>query len=209
MRKTFTRRVGISYEELIEILKTRFINPSSTLIPKLERLGVPFSTIKALKDGAVASDEFGKLLPAGLDPAAYGGSSQSVADDGSNYAEVMGSITKTWVTNAYDDIMGLITLTNPTDEADLCSFATLEFHYSDPDKIDTPVRAFEFVRLIRFIRLWRKLGWTIEQTDKAIITLYPVDQIPDDPDDAVNLPAARRRLPDPAAAPWRVQAGHA
>src|SRR4029434_2872198 len=48
--KTFTRRVGITYEELIEILKTRFINPSSTLIPKLERLGVPFSTLKTLKD---------------------------------------------------------------------------------------------------------------------------------------------------------------
>ncbi|MGH9120034.1 MAG: hypothetical protein ACRD0A_19860 [Acidimicrobiales bacterium] len=189
--KDFTRRVGISYEEIIEILKTRFINPNSTLIPRLERLGVPFSTIKALKDGTTipgddfSSEDFGKLLPAGLDPVAYGGDPEALADDGSNYAEVMGSIMKTWVTSAYDDIMGLITASNPAE--DLCSFKSLEFRYSDPDKINTPVRAFEFVRLIRFIRLWRKLGWTIEQTDKAIIALYPVDQIPDDPDDAVNL----------------------
>ena len=90
--KDFTRRVGISYEEMIEILKTRFINPNSTLIPKLERLGVPFSTIKALKDGIMTSDEFGDLLPAGLDPVAYGGDPQALADDGSNYAQVMGSI---------------------------------------------------------------------------------------------------------------------
>ena len=51
--KAFTRRVGITYEEIIEILKTRFINPNSTLIPKLERLGVPFSTLKTLKDSAI------------------------------------------------------------------------------------------------------------------------------------------------------------
>ena len=49
--QVFARRVGITYEEIVEILKTRFVNPSSTLIPKLERLGVPFATLKALKDG--------------------------------------------------------------------------------------------------------------------------------------------------------------
>jgi peptidoglycan hydrolase-like protein with peptidoglycan-binding domain len=190
--KNFTRRVGISYEEIIEILKTRFINPNSTLIPRLERLGVPFSTLKALKDGvskdgtAFSSDDFGALLPAGLNPVAYGGDPQALADDGSNYAEVMGSIIKDWVTSAYDNIMSLIVVTNPTDEEDLCTFENLEFRYSDPDKIGTAIRVFEFVRLIRFIRLWKKLGWTIEQTDKAIIALYPADQTPDDTSDLVN-----------------------
>ncbi|MGH8511968.1 MAG: neuraminidase-like domain-containing protein, partial [Gammaproteobacteria bacterium] len=49
------------------------------------------------------------------------------------------------------------------------------------------LRPFEFYRLIRFIRLWKKLGWTIEQTDKAITALYPESQNPNSPDDAVNL----------------------
>ena len=49
--KQFARRVGITYEDLISVLKTRFINPNSDLIPKLERLGVSFATLKALKDG--------------------------------------------------------------------------------------------------------------------------------------------------------------
>jgi hypothetical protein len=69
----------------------------------------------------------------------------------------------------------------------LCGLDEVALRYADPAKIDDPVRAFEFVRLIRFIRLWKKLGWTIEQTDKAITALYPVDQVPTDPDDAVNL----------------------
>jgi hypothetical protein len=43
------------------------------------------------------------------------------------------------------------------------------------------------VWLLRFIRLWKKLGWSIEQTDKAITALYPADQLPNDADDNVNL----------------------
>jgi ABC toxin N-terminal region/Neuraminidase-like domain/Putative peptidoglycan binding domain len=190
--KNFTRRVGISYEELIEILKARFINPSSTLIPKLEALRVPLSTLKALKEGitssgdAFSSDDFGELLPAGLEPAAYDGDPEALAEDGSNYAPFMGSVIKNWVTSAYEEIMGMIVVTNPDDDEDLCNFDDLEFRYSDPDKIHMPIRAFEFVRLVRFIRLWKKLGWTIEQTDKAITALYPADQAPNQSSDVVN-----------------------
>ena len=33
--KAFTRRVGVMYEDIIELLKTKFINPNSALIPRL------------------------------------------------------------------------------------------------------------------------------------------------------------------------------
>jgi peptidoglycan hydrolase-like protein with peptidoglycan-binding domain len=170
--KEFTRRIGLSYEDIIEILRTRFVNPNSTLLPKLEALGVPFATLKTLKESQLTGQAWLDLLPKPLPEASqYGGN------------------IETWLKNDtnYENIMGLITLANPTDEEDLCSFDNLEFRYSDPDKIDANIRAFEFVRLIRFIRLWKKLGWTIDQTDKAITALYPVDLTPDDPDDAVNL----------------------
>ncbi|PTQ91460.1 PA14 domain-containing protein [Nitrosomonas nitrosa] len=169
--KTFTRRMGVSYEDIIEILHTRFVNPSATLVPKLERLYVPFITLKQFKDGAIDDTEFDKLLPQGLDDAQYGGD------------------IKAWVRNEanYANIMNLITLANPAGVEDICSFDKLEFRYSDPDKINKPIRAFEFYRLIRFIHLWKKLGWTIDQTDKAITALYPTDQTPNDMNDTVNL----------------------
>lgn len=172
--KTFARRLEISYEDIIDILKTRFVNPTSTLIPKLERLGVPFSTLKALKDGTISDAEFDALTPPGLDASEYGG-----------------DITA-WVKNAgnYANIMGMVTIANPTDEDDICSFEHLEFRYANPDNTANTLGAFEFLRLIRFIRLWRKLGWSIEHTDKAITTLYPPEHSPDDPVDAVN----RQRL---------------
>ncbi|HKX27952.1 MAG TPA: neuraminidase-like domain-containing protein, partial [Blastocatellia bacterium] len=167
--KQFTRRVEITYDEIIAILKTRFVNPNSYLIPKLERLGVPFATLKALKDGTITSADFDALLPQGAaapDPAAYGGD------------------IKAWVKNDanFSRIMGLIILADPTGSLDPCSFDNLEFRYSKPmtgaGDTSTRLGAVEFIRLLRFIRLWKKMEWTIEQTDAAICSLYRENMSP-------------------------------
>jgi len=176
--KQFTRRVGISYEELVAILKTRFVNPSSELIPKLERLGVSFATLKAFKEGMPDAD-FDNLLPKGAgapDPKAYGGD------------------IKAWVKNQanFDRIMKLITLTNipkdeDEDEDEEFDFADFELRHAQPmvNKADTSTRlsVVEFIRLLRFIRFWKKTGWTIEQTDAAICALYRTDLKPLTPGD--------------------------
>ncbi|MEM6436202.1 MAG: neuraminidase-like domain-containing protein, partial [Cyanobacteria bacterium P01_D01_bin.115] len=87
----------------------------------------------------------------------------------------------------YARMMGLVVLVNPTSETDVCRFDQLELRYANPDNATNQLRPFEFVRLMRFIRLWKKLGWTIEQTDTAIAALYPAEQLPDGTDDALNL----------------------
>lgn len=168
--KAFTRRFDITYEDLVNILKTRFINPHATLIPKLERLGVSLATLKAFKDGPMSDTEFDQALAPHLDASHYGGD------------------IKAWVKNEsnYNNIKGLITLNNPNDPNDLCNFDDLQLRYADssidPDKRNDLIRAVEFVRLYRFIRLWRALGWTIDQTDKAITALCPTDQDPSIPE---------------------------
>jgi Neuraminidase-like domain/Salmonella virulence plasmid 28.1kDa A protein len=169
--KKFARRVGISYQEVIDILQTRFVNPNSVLITKLERLGVAFLTLKQFKDGTISDVDFDKLLPDKLDLTQYGGDVKAWVKNDDNYAR----------------IMSLIALTNPNAVGDPCSFDRLEFRYTNPDRNTNQIRPFEFIRLIRFIRLWKKLGWTIDQTDKAIAALYPPDQILNAPDDATNL----------------------
>jgi Neuraminidase-like domain/Salmonella virulence plasmid 28.1kDa A protein/Putative peptidoglycan binding domain len=167
--KAFSRLMGLSYEELVEILKTRFVNPHSTLVPKLERLGVPFLALKALKDGILSDADFDALVT-NVDPTEFGND------------------IKGWVKNDenYTRIMSLITLTDPTGEDSGTSFDKVELRYANPVTANT-LRPFEFHRLGRFIRLWKKLGWTIEQTDKAIVALYPDNQIPNSTDDQVNL----------------------
>lgn len=169
--KAYSLRIDISYVELIEILKTRFVNPQSTLIPRLERLGISFATIKAYKDGAISDEQLEEALSPHLDESKYDGDIKAWLKDDANFK----------------NIMSLITLTDPESAEDVCSFDKLEFRYANPDNSSVHVRPFEFIRLIRFIRLWKKLGWTIEQTDKTISALYPSDQMPDDSDNDVNL----------------------
>jgi hypothetical protein len=170
--KQFSRRLDISYEDLVSILKTRFVNPDSDLIPKVERLGVPIAALVALKNGTITGPEFDSLLPVGagaLDPAEYGA-------DGIN----------AWVTQDanFDRIMGLIVLTDPSNDpaSDPCDFDILELRHArpttGPDDTSTRLGAAEFVRILRFIRLWWKTGWTIEQTDATICALFREDLAP-------------------------------
>ena len=181
--KLFSRHVGITYDDLVAILQTRFVNPNSDLIPKLERLGVALVTLKALKDGTITDAAFDALLPQGpaaLDPAEYGGDIKAWVKDDANFAR----------------IMALITLTDPTGNPDPCNFDTLEFRFAKPmvDGNDTTTRlgAAEFIRLLRFVRLWKTMNWTVEQTDAAICALYRTDLSPltaDDVDTAAKLDA--------------------
>jgi len=169
--KEFSRRAEISYEDVVALLGTQFINSNSNLIPKLSKLGVNIAMLVELKtkNDAATDLKFEALLPQGaatLDPAEYGGD------------------IKKWVKdpNNFDRIMGLITLTDPSANPDPCDFDQLEFRFAKPmtgaGDTSTRLGTVEFVRMLRFIRLWKKIGWTIEQTDAAICALYNGDLTP-------------------------------
>ncbi|HXA84465.1 MAG TPA: neuraminidase-like domain-containing protein [Candidatus Dormibacteraeota bacterium] len=169
--KKFSRRAEISYQDVVSLLTARFINPNSDLIPKLSKLGVNIAMLVELKtkNNAATDKKFDDLLPQGAaapDPAEYGGD------------------IKKWVKdpNNFNRIMGLITLTDPASSPDPCNFGNLEFRFAKPmaDANDKSTRLGtpEFVRMLRFIRLRKKTGWTIEQTDAAICSLYRADLKP-------------------------------
>lgn len=168
--KRYSRKLGLSYEELIEITRTQFINPHSHLIPKLEKLHVNFATIQSFLDGTLPEAAFNALLPDDLDPAAYGGD------------------VNAWLRDHEAEIMSLIVLADPTGSEEICSFENVELRYALPDFDNNSLRPLEFLKLLRFIRLWRKLGWSIEQTDKAMAALYPEEQrpAPDDDEDTAR-----------------------
>ena len=171
--KRFARRIGVSYEELVRVLGTQFVNPNAALIPKLLRLGVPFITLKRLKDGAITDAQFLAAIAPRLDASEYGGNIAAWVKDAANYSR----------------IMGILTLVDPTaapDAPDLCNFDNLELRYSLPDNGANAARGIEYLKLLRFIRLWRRLGWPIDLVDQAITSLYPADQLPGQPLEADN-----------------------
>jgi hypothetical protein len=169
--KAFSRRAEISYQDVVSLLSARFINPNSDLIPKLSKLGVNIAMLVELKtkNDAATDKKFDDLLPQGAaapDPAEYGGDIKKWVKDVDNF----------------NRIIALITLTDPTSSPDPCNFANLEFRFAKPmagpaDK-STRLGVPEFMRMLRFIRLWKKTGWTIEQTDAALCSFYRSDLKP-------------------------------
>jgi pSer/pThr/pTyr-binding forkhead associated (FHA) protein len=210
----FSRRLGVSYDDLVSIVSTQFINPNAALIPRLEALSASFATLAELNatvgtSGSIAA-QFIAALPAGLDAMEYGG------NDPGDYQAVVA-----WVTNPanYQRIMSIITIANPAGTQDDCSGAALQLRYSNPDNTTNVLSGTDFLKLIRFIRLWGKLGpllgdaddaVTIEQTDDIIAALYPVVDVPAapaDPPDYAASDAANRPLLDAGFATLLRRAG--
>jgi hypothetical protein len=175
--RDFSRRLGVSYDDLALIVQTQFINPNAVLIPRLTRINVPFTTLKTLNDtlNTPSSIEaaFIASLPAGLDATEYGGTSPT------DYAAVVA-----WVTDpaTYQRIMEIITITGQGAAAGDCSGASLLLRYANPDDTANQLTAGDFTRLIRFVRLWRKLApllgdpsdtVSIQHTDDILAALYP------------------------------------
>jgi hypothetical protein len=171
----FSRRTGVSYDDMFSIVQTRFINPNSTLIGPLEALNMPFTTLQQLENGTITAAAFKAALPTGIDAREYGGTSATNLD-----------AIVTWVKNNYTRIMTIITYTDPSEDPNLCSATNLVLRYTNPDASKNLLTGADFMRLIRFIRLWQKLGLTIDQTDDILAALYPAADLPTGASDAAD-----------------------
>lgn len=163
----FTQRVGVDYNDLVALMETAFINPDADLIPRMRRLGVSFETLKKVKDGTLTDHDLSLRLPTGV-----------------TVAQV-----KAFVKEHYDRASRLIVITHEDLGAAPSSLDGFRLRYAHPDPAKNALKPIDYVRLARFIRLWRKLGWTIEQTDEAITALYPIDAQPAGTDAATDLAA--------------------
>lgn len=150
--KRFCRRVDIHYDELIALLRTRFVNPDVGLVANLELLPLSLGQIQSRWDGALTDAELTELLPTDFDAAPFGGDVLAWLDDNRN------------------EIVGLITLTDVSAAPAECSFADLELRFANPDMATNRLSPIAYHKLHRFIRLWKKLDWAIELVDEVVTT---------------------------------------
>ncbi len=117
--------------------------------------------------GKFLDADFKELLPADLDPVAYGAHSAASKHD---YGPVIA-----WIRNEanYARIMGLIIISKAEDSDEGCSAANLRLCRANPDPAHHQLKRADFVRILRFIRLWRKLSLSIELTDAVMSALHP------------------------------------
>ncbi len=136
--KNFSRRMNITYEDLVALLKTNFINPGYVLVPLLQKLTIPLTDLQAWYDGALTDAQLDAKIPATINPADYGGN------------------VKKWLTDNRPLIMGLITLTDMTSGSSECNFASVELRYALPNNAKNQLEANSFHKFHRFIRLLKK-----------------------------------------------------
>lgn len=163
--KTLSQRLGLSYKQLIEIVQTGFVNPQLAALKLPLKIGIQVHDARFYQlhqdllnrdDGSLAAEERQRLLEA---EAILAKVQAYAARTGVPVEELLHELDAI----PYDRILLL------ADPDAGCDFSRTIFQYAD----GSPADAAALLRLNLFVRLWRKLGWSVEETDWALSAFIP------------------------------------
>ena len=188
--KALSRRLGVTYKELIDIVQTGFVNPKLAELVILYRLGASVQDARIYEEQKVFYDKNKDLIGKvrgevkSDDQARYDELSNVVAEStrtGWNILDIVAPLDKKLadlasvfkreksklVDSLWKDKLDPILVLSDSDTG--CNFDLTTLQYADGTQADPIV----FLRINLFVRLWRKLGWSIEETDRALQTFLP------------------------------------
>jgi hypothetical protein len=190
--KVLSRRLGVTYREIAEIVRSEFVNPEFSKLSLLGMLDVSMRDAKLYKDEKAFHEANHDLL--GVDRSTLSAADQQRFDDLAKKRpnrELTGWQVLSEVAAFEQRLAGLATAFEPPlDVGDLrsaiqaipfdrvlvladpdtaCNFDQTTLQYAD----GTKAHAIVFLRINLLVRLWRKLGWSIEETDRALTTFVP------------------------------------
>jgi peptidoglycan hydrolase-like protein with peptidoglycan-binding domain len=183
--KALSRQLGVTYQQLLEIVTTGFVNPELARLTVVYRLGVSIGDLMVARDPqnvalhAANKDLLGKSRDSLTKPnqtrfdalkqdqwdkiktvdAFAKRLAKFVASSGMKPAEIEAALAAI----PFKDILVL------ADPDAGCDFELTTFRYASGDAAD-PIA---FLRVNLFVRLWRKLGWSIAETDRALQAFVP------------------------------------
>lgn len=150
----FLRRTGIKYIDLVELIKTQFINPHQNILEFIERLFLA-GTLKA----DTIYTKLQQIAAGTLDP----------STDPDIIAALAGKIPAAdfavWVQDHFDELDSVITLYQSKSMCDLNTtyLKTVKNVYAAASA--SGITNATWSKIHRFIRLWQKLGWQIHEVD--------------------------------------------
>ena len=146
--KALSRRLDVSYTELIELLRTGFVNPRLPVLATLRRLGVDLADVLRF------------LGQPGYPP--FNAAEQTA------FAATLGTDGAQMVQAAFaaGDFSRMLVLADPNAG---CGFDTTTLRYAD----GSPADPIAFILLNHLVRLWRRLGWPLDEIDRALVTFLP------------------------------------
>ena len=163
--KALSRRLGVTYQQIVDIVQTEFVNPKLAQMSVLYKLGV------SIHDARFYLDNKGLLAQ---NAAALSTEDQKKRLEVEAFSNELTQLAAQFSTTVpqLEASLQAIPLNEILELADPdagCNFDLTTLQYADGTKAD-PIA---FTRINLFVRLWRKLGWTIEETDRALSTFVP------------------------------------
>ncbi|ETP66943.1 hypothetical protein G159_19950 [Planococcus glaciei CHR43] len=158
--KTLARRLDVTYKELAELIKTRFINPNLYTLGMLRKLDIELIDVFRYKK----HPDY-KFL--------------SIDEEAEMEKRLDHFDAKQWLNESWDkhEFDNILVLRDPDTGG---NFDSTTICYAN--RSNANVEAIDYVKLNFLVRLWKKLGWTLEETDIALKTfcLLPADGVMND-----------------------------
>ncbi|UHD15038.1 neuraminidase-like domain-containing protein [Thiocapsa bogorovii] len=160
--KTLSRRLDLSYKELVDLVQTSFVNPGLADLALVWKLGleigdvVQYFKVQGTPGYAAEQQAFEQRLGA-LDTTyqLQAGSTKKALED-------------LWKAGKFEDTLVL------KDTSGLCDFGETYLRFVDGTDAD----ALVLLKINLFVRLWKALGWSMEETDRALQVFLPKSLLP-------------------------------
>ncbi len=158
--KPLARRLGVSYQELLQLVRTRFVNPKLDAFVYLRKAGLTLGELARWAAPPGSPDSFTPAEAADFDAKLVALKKQYKSFDPAKLAADQAA-------GVFKELVVL------ADESNTCSFddTVLRFGEGTAD-LDAVL-----YRLSLFVRLYKKLGWSIDETDQLLSTFtFPQEQ---------------------------------
>jgi len=161
--KNLSRRLGVSYKTLVDIVQTGFVNPRLEALVILRKLNIDVQDMLRFKE------QGGQPSLSAEDKAAV---ESRIAELEKSLNLPPGSakeqLETAWKNANLSEILLLV------DPHTGCNFDMTSLHYADGKVAD----ALAYLKINLFVRLWKKLGWTVAETDRALQVFLPAASLP-------------------------------
>lgn len=161
--KVLAQRLDISYVEIAGLVTSRFLNPSlNALLFQFNRFQID------LRTAFNYTSQPGYPALSAADTAAFENLLQSVTDRYKKQNPASTFDAKTWLIAALPaNYSTKVLILRDPDTG--CDFGSTTLQYAD----GTPPTPLDYLKFNLFVRLWKKLGWSLDETDRSLQLFFP------------------------------------
>lgn len=164
--KNLSQRLGVTYQELTDLVMTGFLNPGLyPLIFQFQRFGIDMDKAFSYTGQPGYTQPPMSLL------------------DKANFEAQLDAINAQYPKQKFDARKWLTSILPANYSAKVlvlhdpntgCNFSGTTLQYADT----TTAMSVDFLKFNLFVRLWKKLGWTMDETDRALQLFFPAAGLP-------------------------------